>query len=106
MVVDEEAGEHIGIKGDHFFFLSHRSRIAASIPLSMSSMVFAGPVYPALPNTSSMRVTGQGLTGLSNTPSAVSSTMRVVPGFHFFALRIALGKTICPLLESLVVAML
>jgi hypothetical protein len=58
-----------------------------------------------MPNTSSTLVDGTGLSGRSNTPSAVSTTSNLVPGAHLRLARTALGRTTCPLLDNLVMSM-
>src|SRR5699024_6982583 len=71
--------------------------------LSMSSMEMGGPSYPAHPNTSSGRVSGNGETDFRLTPSAVSSTTSLLPAFQCRLLRMALGRITWPLVDMVVV---
>src|SRR5699024_6717661 len=74
-----------------------------SMALSMSSMEMGGPSYPAHPNTSSGRVSGNGETDFRITPSGDSSTTSLVPAFQCRLLRVALGKITWPLVVMVVV---
>jgi hypothetical protein len=70
---------------------------------SNSSIVFGGPAYSSMPNTSLVRAGANAERVFSSTPSAVSSMVKKTPASQFRRCLIDFGRTTCPLVDSLTV---